>query len=79
MTLYRCQPKRSQNDSLEGVVLGSRKRLFRRSQNDSFEFTVYNILQLVALFRHKQPLETGWPQVSNGKPDFSTLANGTYP
>ena len=25
--LYRCQPKRNQNDSLEGVVLGSRKRL----------------------------------------------------
>ena len=41
LTLYWCQPKRNQNDSLEGVVLGSRKRLLWRSQNGSFELTVY--------------------------------------
>ena len=34
-----CQPKRSQNDSLEGVVLVSRKRLLGRSQHGSFELT----------------------------------------
>ena len=27
MTIHRCQPKRSHNDSFEGVVLGSRNRL----------------------------------------------------
>ena len=42
--LYRSvvstQKKSIENDSLEGVVLGSRKRLLWRSQNDSFKLTV---------------------------------------
>ena len=41
MTLRRSRPKRSQNDSSEGVVLGSQKRLIQRSQNDSFEFFIF--------------------------------------
>ena len=43
MTHYRCQPNRSQNDYLEGVVLGSRKQLLCRGQNNSFELTVYDM------------------------------------
>ena len=35
MTLYRCQPKRSQNDSFEGVALGQ--------VNDSFEGVIVTL------------------------------------
>jgi hypothetical protein len=52
MTLYRCQPERSQNDSLEGVDLGSRKWLLWRSQNDSFELTVYWFYRPLYYIKH---------------------------
>ena len=31
MTLYRCQPKRSQNESLEGVTSGQENDFFKAS------------------------------------------------